>query len=316
MKKAFIVVIFFPLLSLYGLFLVINQANSSVQDDTDLIANAKSEGKLIVLSSFTLLADMVSEIGGDKVESISLTKSGMNIHDYEPTPQDLTKSQKIDLFVENGLNLEARLGKLTSSVPDVSVVIASDGVEVVSISEGSYENKPNPHAWMSPKQGLVYIENIRKSLVRISPENADYFNARAFIYSEKLKEIDKNLSLALAKIPQENRLLVTCEGAFSYLAKDYNLSETYIWAVNDESDGSPKRVVQIIDELREKKVPTVFCESTFEPLIQREIAKASGAKMGKILYVDSLSGKDGVAPTYLKLVEYTALALAEGLSGK
>lgn len=312
MKKVFLLVFILPIFCLYGLFLLIDKNETSFSS-TNLITEAKAENKIVVLSSFTILADMVREIGGDKVLSLSLTKSGMNIHEYEPTPQDLTKAQFVDLFVVNGLDLESRIGKLLSSVPDVPTVVASEGVEVISISEGSDEGKPNPHVWMSPKQSLIYIENIKQALIDLSPEDADYFLNNANIYTEKLKIIDQKFTEALKDLDEERSWLVTCEGAFSYLVNDYNLQEKYIWAVNDESDGSPRHIAGIIDELRPKNISTVFCESTFEPLIQKEIAKSIGAKMGKILYVDSLSEKTGGAETYLELMEYTTTAIADGL---
>ncbi len=313
MKQIILLVFVIPLLSLYGLFWLIDNNDLNSSPEVNLIETAKTENKLIVLSSFTILADMVSEIGGDKVLSLSLTKSGMNIHEYEPTPQDLTKAQAVDLFVVNGLDLESRIGKLLSSVPSVSVVTASKGVEIISIAEGSNEGKPNPHVWMSPKQSLTYVENIKQALINLRPEDRVYFEDRARIYSEKIREIDREFSIAVVSVEREKRVLVTCEGAFSYLARDYGFSEKYIWAVNDESDGSPRHIAKIIDDLKPKSIPTVFCESTFEPLVQKEIAKAIGANLGDVLYVDSLSYKTGGADTYLKLMKYTTSAIVSGL---
>jgi manganese transport system substrate-binding protein len=248
------------------------------------------------------------------VESISLTKPGVEIHGYEPTPGDLIRASKADVIFENGLNLELWSAKLRSSIPDVTSVVVSEGVEVRSIAEGAYEGKPNPHAWMSPKQGLVYVENIRRALVDLAPEHEAYFNANAEAYSQKLIALDKTLSDSLSVLPVTNRQLVTCEGAFTYLAKDYGLEEHYIWAINDESGGSPQQVARIIDVVKEKKIPAVFCESTVEPRIQEEVVQATGAKMGGVLYVDSLSTVDGPAPTYLALLSVTVNNIIKGLT--
>lgn len=274
-----------------------------------------TEGDVIVaLSTFTILADMVSEVGGDKVESISLTKPGAEIHGYETTPGDLVQASKADIFFENGMNLELWAEKLRSSLPDMPSVIISEGVDVISIAEGSYEGKPNPHAWMSPKQGLVYIDNIRKGLISVAPQHEAYFNANAEAYSAKLLAVDNELNQALSALPDNNRVLVTCEGAFTYLTTDYNLQEVYLWAINDESGGSPRDVARVIDTVREKNIPAVFCESTVEPRIQNEVVQATNARLGGVLYVDSLSPADGPASTYLSLLEHTANVIISGLT--
>lgn len=286
-------------------FMVINSEAPVVEDD-----------KLVALSTFTILADMVSEVGGDKVESISLTKPGAEIHGYETTPGDLVQASKADIFFENGMNLELWAEKLRSSLPDMPSVIVSEGVEVREIEEGSYEGKPNPHAWMSPKQGVVYVENILKGLVSIAPEHEAYFNANATKYIAKLEAVDLELDKALSTLPENNRYLVTCEGAFTYLASDYGLQEVYLWAINDESGGSPQDVARVIDTVRDNQIPAVFCESTVAPKIQQEVVDATDAKLGGVLYVDSLSSESGPAPTYLRLLESTADIIISGLTSQ
>ena len=309
MKKIFIILTLLAVL-MAGIFLFVNKADApnAVNETVD------NGEKIQALSTFTIIADMVGEVGGDRVESVSLTKPGVEIHGYEPTPGDLIRASKADVIFENGLNLELWSAKLRSGIPDVTSVVVSEGVEVRSIAEGAYEGKPNPHAWMSPKQGLVYVENIRRALVDLAPEHEAYFNANAEAYSQKLIALDKTLSDSLSVLPVTNRQLVTCEGAFTYLAKDYGLEEHYIWAINDESGGSPQQVARIIDVVKENKIPAVFCESTVEPRIQQEVVQATGAKMGGVLYVDSLSTVDGPAPTYLALLSVTVNNIIKGLT--
>jgi len=289
------------------LIYMFSNTDSSVNNNAD-------DGKLVALSTFTIINDMVKEIGGDKVEAISLTKPGAEIHGYETTPGDLVKASRADVFFENGMNLELWADKLRSSLPDMPSYVVSEGVEVLEIREGSYEGKPNPHAWMSPQQGMIYIENIRMALVEIDPQNAEYYNNNAANYTEKLAEVNTKLSEALSTLPENNRVLVTCEGAFTYLANDYNLKEVYLWAINDESGGSPQDVARVIDTVRENDIPAVFCESTVEPKIQQEVVDATDAVLGGRLYVDSLSLEDGPAPTYLKLLEGTADIIINGLT--
>lgn len=270
--------------------------------------------KIVALSTFTIIADMVGEVGGDKVESISLTKPGAEIHGYQPTPDDLVQASKADIMFENGMNLEVWTEKLRASIPDVPVIKVSDGVQVQYISEDAYAGKPNPHAWMSPEQGLIYVENIRKGLTAQAPQHADYFAARAEAYSDEIRAVDKQLEVALSQLPENNRVLVTCEGAFSYLTTDYGLTEEYLWAINSESQGSPQQVAKIIEVVKEKQIPAVFCESTVEPRIQQEVVAATGARFGGTLYVDSLSPADGPASTYLKQLQHTADTIISGLT--
>jgi manganese transport system substrate-binding protein len=278
------------------------------------VISANQNEKIVALSTFTIIADMVSEVGGDKVQSISLTKPGAEIHGYQPTPDDLVQASKADIMFENGMNLEVWTTKLRASIPDVPVVKVSEGVQVQYIAEDAYAGKPNPHAWMSPEQGLIYVENIRKALVAQAPQHEAYFNARAEAYSNEIRAVDKQLEEALSTLPENNRVLVTCEGAFSYLTTDYGLTEEYLWAINSESQGSPQQVAKIIEVVKDKQIRAVFCESTVEPRIQQEVVAATGARLGGTLFVDSLSDENGPAPTYLKLLQHTADTIITGLT--
>ncbi|MBI2030132.1 metal ABC transporter substrate-binding protein [Candidatus Kaiserbacteria bacterium] len=279
----------------------------------ELVGAPQDDDKITVLSTFTVISDMVREVGGDRVNAVSLTKPGVEIHGYEPTPGDLVRASGADIIFDNGLNLEVWASKLYASIPDVPHVTLSDGVQVIAIKEGAYKDKPNPHAWMSPKQGLVYVENIRRALIELSPQDAEYFNARAQAYSDKIRALDVQLDQSLNSIPRSKRYLVTCEGAFTYLTKDYGMHELYLWAINDESQGSPQQIAKVVDTVKRDKIDVVFCESTIEPRIQREVAQASGARMGGVLYVDSLSDASGPAPTYLALLEHTVDTITSGL---
>ncbi len=272
--------------------------------------------KLTVLSTFTVISDMVGEVGGDRIEAISLTKPGVEIHGYEPTPGDLIRASKADIIFDNGMNLELWANKLYTSIADVPHVTLTNGIQPIQIAEGAYKDKPNPHAWMSPAQALVYVENIRSALSELSPSDSEYFAEQARIYSEKIKALDNKLRQSIEEIPENQRYLTTCEGAFSYLAKDYGMKELYLWAINDESQGSPQQIAYVVDEVKRKNIPVVFCESTIQPQIQEEVVQESGARMGGVLYVDSLSAVDGPAPTYLKLLEYTVETIITGLKGE
>jgi manganese/iron transport system substrate-binding protein len=277
------------------------------------LANAAESGKPFkVVTTFTVIRDIAQNIAGDAAVVESITKPGAEIHDYQPTPHDIVKAQDADLVIWNGLNLERWFEKFFQNVSDVPSVVASEGVEPMGISEGAYSGKPNPHAWMSPSNALIYVENIRKALVQHDPAHADTYNKNAAAYAAQIKAMDAPLRERLASIPKDQRWLVTSEGAFSYLARDYGLRELYLWPINADQQGTPQQVRRVIDEVRKNKVPVVFSESTVSDKPARQVAKETGARYGGVLYVDSLSEATGPVPTFLKLLETTVATIAEG----
>jgi manganese transport system substrate-binding protein len=274
---------------------------------------AENEGKKKVLTTFTVLADMAQNIAGDKLVVESITRIGAEIHGYEPTPSDIVKAQNADLILYNGMNLERWFEQFLGNVKDVPSVVLTEGIEPIPIADGPYTDKPNPHAWMSPRNALVYVENIRQAFVELDPDNAQYYNANAAGYSEQLKAIDRQLALDLEQVPTNQRFLVSCEGAFSYLARDYGMEEIYMWPINAEQQFTPKQVQTVIEEVKTNNVPTIFCESTVSDKGQKQVAQATGARFGGNLYVDSLSTEEGPVPTFLDLLEYDARVIANGL---
>ncbi|PAX51740.1 metal ABC transporter substrate-binding protein [Brunnivagina elsteri] len=290
-----------------------SQSQLSPSPVTTTATNLEKKEKKVVLTTFTVLADIAQNVAGDKAIVESMTKPGAEIHGYEPTPSDLVRAQKADLILDNGLNLERWAQKLYNSVPNVPRITLTEGIQPVEIAENAYKGKPNPHAWMSPQNALIYVENIRKALINLDSGNADTYNTNAKAYSQKIKEVDEKLRKAVSVIPADKRYMVSCEGAFSYITRDYGLKEVYIWAVNSEQQATPKQVEKVIDTVKANKIPVVFCESTVNDGAQRQVAKESGARYGGVFYVDSLSPADGPAPTYLKLLERNVTTLTEGL---
>jgi manganese/iron transport system substrate-binding protein len=273
-------------------------------------ANAKEPFR--VVTTFTVIKDIAQNVAGDAAVVDSITKPGAEIHNYQPTPRDIVKAQDADLIVWNGMNLERWFERFFQNVSDVPSIVASEGVQPMGISEGPYTGKPNPHAWMSPANVLIYIENIRKALVEHDPDNADVYNANAAAYAERVKAIDAPLRKRLSAIPEKQRWLVTSEGAFSYLARDYGLRELYLWPINADQQGTPQQVRHVIDEVRKHDVPVVFSESTISDRPARQVAKETGARYGGVLYVDSLSEAGGPVPTFLDLLRVTVGTIAEG----
>ncbi|MEL6938609.1 MAG: metal ABC transporter substrate-binding protein [Cyanobacteria bacterium J06598_1] len=279
-----------------------------------LEADASASKK--VLTTFTILADMAQQVAGDELTVESITRVGAEIHGYEPVPSDIAKAQSADLILFNGMNLERWFDQFIGNLDDVPTAVLTEGVEPIAIAEGPYGGKPNPHAWMSPQNALIYVENIRAAFVELDPENAEIYNANAAAYAEQLKAIDTELKTDLAEVPESQRYLVSCEGAFSYLARDYGLKEIYVWPINAEQQSTPKQLKSVIEKVKANDVPTIFCESTVSDEAQKEVAKAAGSNFGGSLYVDSLSTAEGPVPTFLDLLAYDADLIADGLLGR
>ena len=273
-----------------------------------------SQEKPKIVTTFTIIADMAKNVAGDAAEVESITKPGAEIHNYQPTPRDLLRARDADLVLRNGLNLELWFERFLKNLGDVKNVTVSDGVAQMSIAGGAYQGRPNPHAWMSPENAIIYVENIRKGLAEIDPSNADTYAANAKAYTDKIRAEVQPIRDELAKLPENHRWLVTSEGAFSYLARDFGLKELYLWPVNADSQGTPQQVRAVIDAMREHDVKVIFSESTVSDKPARQVASETGAAYGGVLYVDSLSEADGPVPTYLDLLRVTSETVAKGLA--
>jgi manganese/iron transport system substrate-binding protein len=265
-----------------------------------------------VVTTFTVIQDIAQNVAGDKAIVDSITRPGAEIHDYQPTPLDVVKAQAADLVLWNGFNLERWFERFFQNVKDVPSVVVTEGIEPLGIAEGPYNGKPNPHAWMSPNNALIYVENIRKALTKHDPANAEAYAKNAAAYSAQIKALDDPLRKRLAAIPKNQRWLVSSEGAFSYLTRDYDMREAYLWPINADEQGTPQQVRRVIDLVRKNKIPVVFSESTISDRAARQVARETGARYGGVLYVDSLSAAGGPVPTYLDLLKVTVETIAKG----
>ncbi len=276
---------------------------------------AKREGgKKRVVTSFTIIADMAREVAGDAAIVESITKPGAEVHGYDPTPKDIVKAQSADLVLWNGMNLELWFEKFFADVKDVPGAVLTEGITPMGITEGPYEGKPNPHAWMSTSNAVIYVENIRKALVKMDPANAGTYDANAADYTARIKAVAEPVRAKLAEIPEGQRWLVTSEGAFPYLCKDFGLRQLYLWPINADAQGTPQQVRKVIDAVRANGIPVVFSESTVSDKPARQVANETGARYGGVLYVDSLTDSDGPAPSYLKMLEANAETITKGFS--
>ncbi|KLU14552.1 MULTISPECIES: metal ABC transporter substrate-binding protein [Xenorhabdus] len=276
--------------------------------------HAHAEKKFRVVTTFTIIQDMAQNVAGDAAIVESITKPGAEIHDYQPTPKDIIKAQRADLILWNGLNLERWFERFFENMQDIPAAIITEGITPLPIREGPYNKNPNPHAWMSPNNALIYIENIRQAFVKYDPDNAEIYNRNARAYAEKMAQLDAPLRERLSRIPEEQRWLVTSEGAFSYLTQDYGFKEVYLWPINAEEQGSPQQVRRVIDTVRSNKIPVVFSESTVSDKPAKQVSKETGARYGGVLYVDSLSTQKGPVPTYIDLLNTTVDTIAKGFN--
>lgn len=271
------------------------------------------DDKFKVATTFTVIADMARNVAGDAAEVVSITKAGAEIHGYQPTPRDIIRAQDADLILWNGLNLELWFEQFFSNLSDVPSATLTDGIEPMGIAEGEYTGKPNPHAWMSLSGALIYVDNIRDAFVENDPENAAAYNANAEVYKQEITDAIAPLSAAIQAVPFEQRWLVSCEGAFSYLIRDFKMRELYLWPINADQQGTPQQVRKVIDGVRDNNIPSVFCESTVSQAPAQQVARETDAVYGGVLYVDSLTEADGEVPTYIDLLRVTSETIAKGL---
>ena len=289
-------------------FLIFLTANSCKRN-----AFEKETNKEVILASFTVLADIIENVAKDEFVVKSIIKPGVEVHGYQPTPSDLIKASKAFVFIDNGFGFELWAEKFVSNL-QINRVTISNRLEPIFISEDFYKGKPNPHAWISPKRGMIYVDVIVDSLSKLKPSKAESFKNNGQIYKNKIAKIDEDFSLFINNLEKNNRYLVTCEGAFSYLTNDYGLKEAYLWPVNAESQITPKRMARTISLVKNKNIPSVFCESTVSNESQMVVARATGAKFGGDLFVDSISQDNNSANTYLKMLQHNLTLIKKNLN--
>ena len=291
--------------SIIPLFLLLTLLMSSLRAEDE---------KFKVMTTFTVIADIVKNVAGDAARVESITKPDAEIHNYQATPGDLRRARDVDLIIYNGLNLELWADKFFQNLNDVPTVIISHNIKPIGIRQGPYKGKPNPHAWMSPTNVLTYVDNVKVALARYDNRNAGIYELNAGIYRRKLLEKFEEYHLKFNMLPEYRKWLVTSEGAFSYLAAEFGLKEAYLWPMNSDGQGTPRQIQKVIDLVIENKIPAIFSESTISPKPALQVARETGANYGGVLYVDSLSTENGPVPTYIDLVEKTLDTIYEALS--
>ena len=279
------------------------------------ISEVDKPNKKLLLVSFTVLEDIVKNIVGDEFDVKSITKPGMEVHGYQTTPSDLIKGSRAEVFIDNGFGFELWAEKFVSNLKVKRITMANN-LKPLFIGEDAYKGKPNPHAWISPKRGIIYVDTLSRALSELKPESKTVFKKNAEIYKNKLLEIDEDFSLFLNTLKKNQKYLVSCEGAFTYLTNDYGLKEAYLWPVNAESQITPKRMAKVISLVKTNDIPAVFCESTVSSESQLAVARETGAKFGGNFFVDSLSEKNGPASSYIDLLNHNLNLIKQAFSTK
>ena len=272
---------------------------------------APADDRPVVLTTFTVLADLAANVAGEHARVESLTRPGVEIHGYEPTPGDVARAAGADLVLDNGLGLETWFERFVAEA-DAPHVVVSTGIDPIEI-DGEV-GRVDPHAWMSPANAQEYVAAIAGALAALDPEPAAAYAANAAAFAAEIAAVHEEALAARADVPESRRVLVTCEGAFGYLARDLGLEDHSLWPLNGEAQVTPRRLAAVIDVVRSQGVPAVFCESTVSHATMRQVAAETGAVLAGTLHVDSLSGPDGPVPTYLDLLRHDVDTIVAGLT--
>jgi zinc/manganese transport system substrate-binding protein len=265
--------------------------------------------QLKVVASFSILADFVRNVGGDRINLTTLVGADSDVHVYTPAPSDAKRIADAKLVVVNGLGLEGWLPRLVqSSGSKAQVVTASAGIAPIKLGSAA-----DPHGWQSVPNAKIYVTDIADALATADPDDAEFFRAQAKAYLEKLETLDREVREAVAKIPQERRKVISTHDAFGYFAAEYGVQFIAPLGVSTETEPSARDIATIIGQIKAQKIPAVFLENISDDRLIRRIAAETGSKVGGTLISDGLTGEKGPAPTYIDMVRHNIKALTAAL---
>ena len=279
--------------------------------------------KLKVVTTNSILEDMVENVGGDDVDVYSIVKRGTDPHAYDPTTDDISAATDADVLFHNGLNLETCgsgwFNKLTDTAnkhDGKEVFAVSKNVKPLYLTEAGKENETDPHAWLDISNGVKYVKLINSVLKDKDPDNAKAYQKRTDAYVEKLEKLHKEAQNKFADIPEEQRLLVTSEGAFKYFSKAYGIKPAFIWEINTESQGTPEQMKQVLAKIDQSEVKSLFVESSVSPKSMNQVSKETGLPIHSKIYTDSLAKKGTQGDTYYDMVKWNIDKIHDGMLGK
>ena len=276
-------------------------------------------GKLDVVVTNSILADMTKKIAGDKINLHNIVPIGQDPHEYEPLPEDIAKASDADLIFYNGINLEnawfSKMVKNAQKVANQDYFAASDGVEVIYLEGQSVKGKEDPHAWLSLENGIIYAQNIAKQLMVKDPKNKDVYQQNVAAYIQELATLDAKAKSSFAAIPADKKLIVTSEGCFKYFSKAYDIPSAYIWEINTEEEGTPQQTRDLVQKLKSGPTPVaLFVESSVDDRPMKTISRETGIKIYTKIFTDSIAKKGEAGDSYLAMMKWNLEKIAEGLS--
>ena len=268
-----------------------------------------AHAKISVVTSFTILADLAHNVGGDRIEVRSLVGPNSDVHSYVPSPADAKVLAGAKIVILNGLGLEGSTARFMSeSAKGARAVIASAGVAPLRL-----RGEPDPHAWQSVANAKIYVINIRDALIEADPADRSTFEANAAAYLLRLDALDAEVKTALVTIPPDRRKLITTHDAFGYFGTAYGVEFIAPYGVSTEAEASARAVALVITQIRRERIPAVFLENITDPRLLERIARESGARLGGTLYSDALTGPEGPVPTYIDLIRHNVKQLVTAL---
>ncbi|MGY0693595.1 metal ABC transporter solute-binding protein, Zn/Mn family [Virgibacillus sp. FSP13] len=284
-------------------------------------ADAKQNGeKLQVVTTYSILYDIVQNVAGDLAEVHSLVPIGTDPHSYEPLPEDVQLTSDADIVFYNGFNLEAgnswfhkMIETAGKSEEDETVFRITEGIDPQLLESGGHKGEPDPHAWLDAKNGIVYAENARDALIKADPDNKEIYEQNAADYIKKLKAMDDEIKQKVNKIPEEKRVLVTSEGAFKYFSAAYGFHAAYIWEINAENQGTPDQIKSVVDTINEREIPGLFIETSVDPRSMETVSNETGAPIVGKIFTDSLGEAGEEGDTYIKMMEWNVDMITKGL---
>ena len=286
----------------------------SAQLSPALAQDKPNDGKLNVVATFSILADLVKNVGGDRVEVKSLVGPNGDAHVYQPTPNDAKTVSDAKLVFVNGLGFEGWMARLVkASGTKAAMITATKGVKPRKMEEGGH-SEADPHAWQSVPNAKVYVTNIYDALAAADPAGKATYAANTAAYLAKLDALDVQVRAAVAAIPADRRKIITTHDAFGYFGAAYGVAFIAPQGVSTESEVSARDVAKIITQIRKQKIPAVFLENVTDERLLRRIGEESGARVGGRLYSDALTDEKGPAPTYLDMMRHNVKQLAEALT--
>ena len=315
MKKN-LALIFVALLSIIALV----ACGSDDKQTKDTTNDEAQSDKMKVVTSFTIIEDMAKEIGGDLVDVYNLVPTGTDPHEYEPLPDDIKAATDADALFYNGLNLEggdhgwfAKMMESTNQDWDIAFELAKDVEPMYVTTDDGKEEEINPHAFLDPVVGIQMAESARDALIEIDPDNQETYEQNAEAYLETLNDIDEQYKTRIEEIPEEDRILVTSERAYQYMADRYGLEEGYIWAVDTEENGSPEQITSLLKFLEEAEPPVLFVETNVDKRPMETISKESGIDIFGEIFSDEIGAPGEEGDTYVKYLQFNIDVIHEGL---